>query len=50
MDWPTPPIWPDDLGDVRELLTEEEWRKLLRRDWSPWPLGEVAAPPKAPTA
>ena len=37
MEWPKPPIWPDDLDDVRELLTDEEWEKLLRRHWSPWP-------------
>ncbi len=36
--WPTPPIWPDDLDGIPELLTEEEWEELLRTHWSPWPL------------
>ena len=30
-DWPIPPIWPDDLPLIRELLTEEEYAELLRR-------------------
>jgi len=45
MDWPTPPIWPHDLDDIRELLTDEEWQELLRRHWSPWPM--EATPPGA---
>jgi hypothetical protein len=49
MDWPTPPIWPEDLDDVRELVSDEEWRELLRRHWSPWPL-ETIRKPKARTA
>jgi len=49
MDWPTPPIWPHDLDDIRELLTDEEWRELLRRQGSLWPL-EAATHPKAPNA
>ncbi len=30
-DWPKPPIWPDDLPLIRELLTDEEYAELLRR-------------------
>ena len=30
-DWPKPPIWPEDLPLIRELLTEEEFEKLLSR-------------------
>ncbi len=29
--WPKPPIWPEDLPLIRELLTEEEYAELLRR-------------------
>ena len=29
--WPIPPIWPEDLPLIRELLTEEEYPELLRR-------------------
>ena len=47
MDWPKPPIWPDDLHDVRELLTDEEWEELLRRHWSGWPL-ETTPPGTGP--
>lgn len=38
MDWPRPPIWPDDLDDIRELLSDADWRRLLRRHWGPWPV------------
>jgi hypothetical protein len=44
-----PPIWPEHLDDIRELLTEEEWEKLLRRHWSPWPV-ETTPQLKAPNA
>ena len=30
-DWPKPPIWPEDLPLIRELLTDEEYAELLRR-------------------
>ena len=30
-DWPKPPIWPDNLSLIRELLTDEEYAALLRR-------------------
>ena len=30
-DWPKPPIWPDDLPLIRDLLTDEEYAELLRR-------------------
>ncbi len=29
--WPKPPIWPEDLPLIRELLTDEEYAELLRR-------------------
>ncbi len=29
--WPIPPIWPEDVPLIRELLTEEEFEELLRR-------------------
>ena len=29
--WPKPPIWPEDLPLIRQLLTEEEYEDLLRR-------------------
>ncbi len=29
--WPLPPIWPDDLPLIRELLTDDEYAELLRR-------------------
>ena len=28
---PNPPIWPEDLPLIRELLTDEEYAALLRR-------------------
>ncbi len=28
---PQPPIWPEDLPLIRELLTDEEYAELLRR-------------------
>jgi hypothetical protein len=37
-DWPKPPIWPEMLDDIHELLTQEEWEALLMRHRSPWPL------------
>ena len=30
-DWPKPPIWPEDLPLIRELLTDDEYAELLRR-------------------
>ncbi len=30
-DWPRPPIRPEDLPLIRELLTAEEYEKLLKR-------------------
>ena len=30
-DWPRPPIHPEDLHKMRELLTPEEYEKLLKR-------------------
>ncbi len=30
-DWPKPPIWPEDLPLIRELLSDEEYAELLRR-------------------
>ncbi len=30
-DWAKPPIWPEDLSLIRELLTDEEYAELLRR-------------------
>ena len=30
-DWPRPPIQPEDLPKIRELLTAEEYKKLLKR-------------------
>ena len=30
-DWPKPPIWPEDLPLIRDLLTDEEYAELLRR-------------------
>ena len=30
-DWPKPPIWPEDLPLIRELLTDEEYAELLKR-------------------
>ncbi len=30
-DWPLPPISPEDLPLIRELLTDEEYAELLRR-------------------
>lgn len=30
-DWPVPPIWPEDLPVIRELLTDEEYAALIRR-------------------
>ncbi|NIN68039.1 MAG: hypothetical protein GTO63_25705, partial [Anaerolineae bacterium] len=30
-DWPKPPIWPEDLPLIRQLLTEEEFEELLRQ-------------------
>ncbi len=30
-DWPQPPIWPEDLPLIRELLTDEEYAEPLRR-------------------
>ena len=30
-DWPMPPIWPEDLPLIRQLLTDEEYAELLRR-------------------
>ena len=30
-DWPKPPIWPEHLPLIRELLTDEEYAELLRR-------------------
>ncbi len=29
--WPIPPIWPEDLPLICELLTDEEYAELLRR-------------------
>ena len=29
--WPKPPIWPEDLPLIRELLTDEEYAEVLRR-------------------
>ncbi len=29
--WPKPPIWPEDLPLIRELLTDEEYADLLGR-------------------
>ena len=29
--WPLPPIWPEDLPLIHELLTDEEYAELLRR-------------------
>ncbi len=29
-DWPKPPIWPEDLPLIRELLTDDEYAELLR--------------------
>lgn len=28
--WPIPPIWPEDVPLIRELLTPEESERLLR--------------------
>ncbi len=30
-DWPKPPIWPEDLPLIHELLTDEEYAEVLRR-------------------
>ena len=30
-DWPKPPIWPEDLPLIRELLTDEKYAELLKR-------------------
>ena len=30
-DWPRPPIQPEDLPKIRELLAAEEYEKLLKR-------------------
>ncbi len=30
-EWPRPPIWPEDLPLIRQLLTDEEYAELLRR-------------------
>src|SRR3989304_5077633 len=29
--WPLPPLWPDDLDKIRELLSPQEWAELERR-------------------
>ena len=29
--WPKPPIWPEDLPLIRQLLTEDEYQHLLKR-------------------
>ncbi len=29
--WPLPPIWPEDLPLIRELLTDKEYAELLTR-------------------
>ncbi len=29
--WPKPPIWPEDLPLIRELLADEEYAELLKR-------------------
>ena len=29
--WPKPPIRPDDLPLIRELLTDEEYAELIKR-------------------
>ena len=31
LEWPNPPIWPEDLPLIRALLTDEEYAALLRR-------------------
>ncbi len=30
-DWPQPPIWPEDLPLIRELMTEDEYAELCQR-------------------
>ena len=30
-DWPKPPIWREDLDKIRELMTPEEYKALLKR-------------------
>ena len=36
-DWPRLPIHPEDLPKIRELLTTEEYEKLLKRLEPPAP-------------
>ena len=31
IDWPRPPIRPEDLPKIRELLTAADYEKLLKR-------------------
>ena len=46
-DWPLPPIWPEDLPLIRELLTPEECAALLRRTVQVLPNGPLLDRPQA---
>ena len=30
-EWPQPPIWPEDVQLIRELLSAEEWERVSTR-------------------
>ena len=32
LEWPLPPVWPEDLPKVRALLTPQEYQALIERD------------------
>ena len=46
-EWPKPPIWPEDLPLIRELLTDEEYAELLTRTVQVVPNGPLLDHPQA---